>query len=66
MTARKMGPQSGKLVPCSASKHHGHHPERESCPECPPVSEELPVRSWDNAAWLQHHYGFDLDGFYWP
>lgn len=32
----KAGAQKAKLVPCSKSKWHKHHPEDEECPECDP------------------------------
>jgi hypothetical protein len=28
------GRQSGRLVPCAASPHHGHRPESEDCIYC--------------------------------
>jgi hypothetical protein len=32
----KAGPQTARLVPCAKSPHHGHRPENELCPLCPP------------------------------
>jgi hypothetical protein len=36
------GRQSGRLVPCAVSPHHGHRPALEDCPYCDPIAAEDP------------------------
>jgi hypothetical protein len=47
----KAGPQTARLVPCTKSQYHGHHPENEDCQLCEPVRKvELTVN--DDTEWL--------------
>lgn len=39
----KAGPQTARLVPCTKSQWHKHHPENELCGECdPPTGRTIP------------------------
>lgn len=67
----KAGVSGAKLVPCSASQHHGFHPENEVCGYCPAthVKPALgfvdPWAHWSNYEEDQIERYLDMYGFRW-